>query len=307
MNPNSAPAPRNDSFDVLTIFNPSKTDFPVYYNSELHAVIQPGKAIQLVKLIAGDSNHGAIKHLVDRMCRLQGKPKNEPAVRNSWIPVIVLSSKKNHMPTIPTIVDQARAINERLANQPVDVPLPNAPAPSLATTPSLAPAAPTANASDQEYVNAGYKFHPVTGALLSSTPKEIITPESIDTSKIEIQSAEATLPQTAVAPLPGGVAGTPPVAIIPPHPNADAENLLAGIRKTDTDDTEGKVIGEVPAEEEPAAPDEARWPEAPTKEDLLTYAKDVMMMNVDEPKTRLALEAQTVDQLKATLKYDRFA
>jgi hypothetical protein len=286
MNPNGA-QPRNDSFDVLTIANPSPTPFEVYYGSELHAIIQPQKAIQLVKLIAGDSNHGAIKHLIDRMCRLNGKPKNEPSVRAAWYSKIVINQKVSHMPTLPTILDQAREINRELAQNPV--------AAAVQTTPNLPTPTQPIDANGFPKTNPAWKFDPLTGAPLAA-PKTVITPESVDISHIEIQSAEQTLPT---------VAGIAPTAPLPPHPNPEANDLLNGIRRTDSDD--GKVIGEVPAEDEPATVEPPKRTETPTKEQLIEYARDVMFMNIDDPKTRLELEKQDVSQLMDTLKYDIYA
>lgn len=289
MNPRT-PTQRNDSFDVLTIYNPSDEPFDVFYNSELHATIQPRKALQLVKLIAGDGNHGAIKHLIDRMCRLQGKQRNEPSVRAAWFEKIVLNQKTSSLPKIPDVIDLARQANRELAQQQVDLPTP-----SIDPQPSLS--VPADDSSENaKYIASGFKFHPVTGVpLTAATP--VITPDQVDTAHVEMQTGTAATPITA--PLPAA-----PL----PHPDPATNAILQGIRTPGSNDGTGKVIGEEidPGSETPYVP-EKNWPEAPTKEDLLRYAKDVVMMNVDDPKTRSSLESQTVDQLKDTLKYDVYA
>jgi hypothetical protein len=40
---------------------------------------------------------------------------------------------------------------------------------------------------------------------------------------------------------------------------------------------------------------------------MMKYAETVTMMNISDAETKAKLEAQTVDQLKDTLKYDQFA
>lgn len=287
MNPTSQAAPRSDLFDVLTIYNPSETPFEVWYNSELHAVIQPKKAVQLVKLIAGDAHYGAVKHLIDRMCRLQGKSVNDPMARNAWYEVVIVKQARNELPKVPTLLDQARAVNQSLTGHPIDV-MP------IKTPPQL-------DANGTAKKDPTWKFDPVTGARLDQKP--VITPDQIDTSHIEIQGqgAETILPQ--------GAMGTVPAVALPSAPirtgDTATDNLLGSIRKGDEEDA--RVIGEVPAAEEPAALDEPKRTANPTKEDLITYAKDVLMMDVNDPQTRLELEKQTVDELKNTLKYDIYA
>lgn len=275
-NQNPGAQPRNDSFDVITIFNPSDRPFEVFFNSELHAVIPSGQAIPLVKMIAGDSNYGAVKHLIDRMCRQQGVPISDPRARARWVSKVILSQKVGDMPIMPTPVDQARAINQSLQSQPLDVEVPTLPT-------SAQPVAPQAD----------WLFDPKTGERLAPA-KVGIKPEDIDTSHVVIAAAQ------------GGVAlpGTGAVAL-PPHPNPEADALLTGIRRTDDDG--GRTIGEVPAEDAPPTPPTPTRTLTPTKEELITYANDVLMMNVNDPTTRLELEKQTVAQLMTTLNYDAYA
>ena len=287
--PEQPNAPRNDAFDVLTIYNPSSQPFPVYYNSELHAIIQPGKAIQLVKLIAGDIENGAIKHLIDRMCRLNGKPRNDPNTRNAWYQKVVINHKSNVLPKVLTLEDQAKLANAELSHHPVDVP----PA-SLTAKPTIDP--------NSTSVNSNWKFDPITGApLTKKTP--VITPDQVDTSNVEIQQTSETLPDAS-----GTSPNSTPTVPPPVHPDPATNTILEGIRGEHTGDDGERVIGEVPpsTEEKPYVPTK-NWPDNPTKEDLMRYAKDVTMMNVDDPTTKLALEKQTVEELKATLKYDPFA
>lgn len=282
MNPTSQAAPRSDLFDVLTIYNPSETPFEVWYNSELHAVIQPMKAVQLVKLIAGDAQYGAVKHLIDRMCRLQGKSVNDPMARNAWYEVVVVKQTRNELPTTPTLLDQARQVNQSLGGHPIDV------------MPIKTPPMPQLDANGALKKDPAWKFDPVTGERLEAKP--VITPSQIDTSHVEIQSAT-----TPVGAVPTGI--MPPAPIRTGDPTTD--NILGGIRKGDEEDA--RTIGEVPAAEAPAAPDEPKRTANPTKEDLITYAKDVLLMDVTDPTTRLELEKQTIEELKSTLKYDIYA
>lgn len=283
MNPTSQATPRSDLFDVLTIYNPSETPFEVWYNSELHAVIQPRKAVQLVKLIAGDAQYGAVKHLIDRMCRLQGKSVNDPIARNAWYEVVIVKQARNELPTMPTLLDQARVVNQSLAGHPIDV-MP------IKTPPLL-------DANGVTKKDPTWRFDPVTGERLDQKPA--ITPDQIDTSHIEIQGAETILPPSAG--VPNGAIPSAPIRT----GDATTDNILTGIRSTDADDA--RTIGEVPAVEPPAAPEAPKRTENPTKEDLIAYAKDVLMMDVNDATTRLELEKQDVAQLKDTLKYDVYA
>lgn len=299
MNPNQpqGAAPRDDSFDVITVYNPSPDPFPVYYNSALQAVIQPGKAIQLVKLVAGDENRGAVKHLIDRMCRLNNKPKNEPAVRSAWIEKIVLRESVNHAPVLTTLEAQALAVNQDLAKQPLDVPAPSIPEP-VAPTPSLAqePTLPTPPAPSNNW-----KFDPMTGKPLATKP--VITPESVDVSHVEIQSAQATLPPAAAS----VVNPIPVVAPLPVTGDPVADAALNDFRGNGKDG-EARVIGEeIPAVDAPPPPLVPTRPENPTREDLVAYARDVVMMDINEETTRQMLADMPVDQLKNELKYDMYA
>jgi len=303
MNNQPTAAPRNDSFDVLTVYNPSNEPFPVYYNSELHAVIQPHKAIQLVKLIAGDDQHGNIKHLIDRMCRLNKKQKNDPVVRSAWLSKILVSQHVNHLPKIPDLIDLAKQANQSLAKNPVyDPSIPETP--SLSPTPPVASTLPSQTAAlppdAQEYINMGYKFHPVTGQPLFAPSAPPVTPESVDTSHVEIQLT----PGVPSAAIPGVV---PPSPVIPSTGHQQTDTLLAGIRGEHSSDDGERVIGEVTDTPETPVTFTKNWPDNPTKEDLLRYAQTVTMLNIEDPKTKLQLEAQSIDELKATLKYDVFA
>lgn len=119
---------KQDLFDIVTVYNPSKKDFQVFYNSSLHKTIPAGKAINLVKLVAGDSNHGAIKHLIDYLCREQGVNKNDPTARAKWHEIVVRSSQANAIPVIPTLEDQALRISQTLPEvEPEVIPTPVAP------------------------------------------------------------------------------------------------------------------------------------------------------------------------------------
>lgn len=272
-------APRNDSFDIVTLYNPSTTPFEVWYNSELHTVIQPGKAVQLVKMIAGDNDHGATKHLVDRMVRQQlgAAGKNNPAARSAWLAKIVINQQANSLPVLPTVYEQAKALNEELANKPVDMPLPEAPLPQIVPTPPIA--------------NSGWKFDPLTGKPIENKPTGI-SPDQVDTSRVEIQTSQSA-----------ALLGTLPGAVLP-HPDPETNTLLDNLRSGG----EERVLGEqIINEDEPKVEPVATWPLEPTKEVLISYAEKVLLMNLSDDATRAQLEAQTPEQLKATLKYDPYA
>lgn len=292
MDPSKTAAPRNDLFDVLTVFNPSDKPFPVYYNSQLHATILPSKAVQIVKLIAGDQDNGNIKHLIDRMCRQQGKSKNDPVARQAWYSVILRDQSINSVPKLPTVEDQAIQINRNLAHQPVDVPLP-----STAITPQNVDTV-------GQPKNPQWKFDPITGARLDEK-KEGLRPDQIQVAQVEIQANPNPVVPTATAPDPGAPAPSIPQMPLPTSPIPEDNAILGGIRKTEGD--EARVVGDTGVTE-PVAPDAPNHPESPTKDYLIdTYAKNVLMMDVNDATTRLELEKQSVDQLKESLKYDRYA
>lgn len=163
--------PTNDAFNILTVFNPSSLPFEIWYNGELHKTIEPNKAAQVVKMVAGDANHGSIKHLIDRMCRLNKVSKNDEVVRMEWYDVIVRNQVVNAIPAAPTVEQTVLNINKSLDNP--------------------------------EPKNPDWKFDPLTGApIIDKTP--VITPDQVDTSNIEIQ------PETAGTGMAGGITPPPP-------------------------------------------------------------------------------------------------
>lgn len=288
---------QNDAFDILTLFNPDKEPFDIVYNKEIHKTIQPGKAVRVIKMIGSLG----LKHLVDRMCQLQGVPINNQAARDAWTKVILVDLESQQAPVPQTLLDQAKAMTEKLnqtsdlerflatkalpnaADLPVAAP-PTAPAYPVAP-PVPAPAAPVVTPQNH------WKFDPLTGDPITSvnpapTPETTgITPESIDTSNVEVQVNDTSPIGAAMASIGNaGVPADPSVASILEREGAKQPHELPEVADDDT----------------PAAPVITK---PRTRENMLAFAKDTLMMNLEDPKTKAELDAMTDDQLDDTLKY----
>lgn len=264
----TTPTQRTDLFDILTVFNPSSSPFEVYYNSELHKIIPPGKAVHLVKMI-GEIN---IEHLIDRMCRQQGVSKNDPNARAAWRAKIVLNEARSATPIIPSEIDLAKQAQQQADIQPVPRQLPIVEQPTKPENPE-------------------WKFDPTTGEPIK--PKVVgITPDQVKTDNVEVQ-------QDA----PSGIAPTIPTEP-PAHPDEETNQILNTMRSSNEERSLGEQV--INADETPVAPT-ANRPLNPSREDLMDYAKNVLMMNTEDPTTKAKLEAMDIETLKKEIKYDPYA
>lgn len=282
---------RNDAFDILTIYNPDTEPFQIVYGKEIHKTIQPKKAVRVIKMIG----ELALKHLVDRMCQKQNKSINDQTARDLWTKVILIDVESNSAPVPQTLEDQARAMTDKLNNSSdlerflnsKNVVLPPIPADGVVPA-TPAPVVPTPTADNN------WKFDPLTGKPITPTitPESVaITPEMIDPSKIEIQAGD-TNPVAA-----GAMASLAQTPTIPPDP------AVASI--IDRERGEAMVLPEQTIDDTP--PIEFPVNAAPTRQQLLDFAQNTLLMDLNDPKTKAELDKMTDQELANTLKYDQTA
>lgn len=276
---------KTDLFNIVTIFNPSSEPFQVWYDSELFATIPAGRAVQLTKLIAGDANHGNVKHLIDRMILKSAGAarKNDPDLRAAWSEKIVLGDQVNSSPVIPTEIDLAKKLQKELLAQPVNVPLPTIePAP----TP---PALPTPAEPEK-------RFDPYTGEPLAKKLTGI-TPDQVKTDNVEIVPVET-----------GGLNADAILNKPLPHPDPETNTILENLRSKGDGEEEARVLRVEDEEADlPPAPDQPKRTATPNKEELIEYARTVLMMDVNDEDTRKQLESRSVEELMSDLRYDVYA
>ena len=281
---------RNDAFDILTLYNPDTEPFPIIYGKEMHKVIQPKKAVRVIKMIG----ELALKHLVDRMCQKQGKAINDQGARDAWTKVILIDVESNDTPVPQTLEDQAKAMTDKLNNStdlerflasknvtlpqiPADGGMPATPAP-VAPAPTVAPTP---------------KFDPYTGQPLASTvtPEAVaITPESVDTSKVEIQTGDTNPISSAMD----------SVNVAPPAPSDPAVASIINRGQGET-----QVLAEQTIDETP--PTEHVVDSNPTRQQLMDFAQNTLLMDLNDPKTKAELDKMTDAELIVNLRYEQTA
>lgn len=84
--------------------------------------------------------------------------------------------------------------------------------------------------------------------------------------------------------------------------HVSSDPIVQGITSTGESRTlPEQKMDDAPAETQPQPKSD------PTREDLINFAKNTLMMNVEDPKTKAELESQDVEQLKKTLNYEAVA
>lgn len=271
MNPS---IPQNDLFHIWTVFNPSTTPFEVRYNDELHKVIQPGKAVRLVKMVAAIN----VEHLIDRMVRQQaGAAKlHEPTLRAAWREKIVLDSENSNAPVVPTQLDQAKYINESLDKTPVNV---------VAST-GASVSQPVVN------TNPAWKFDPATGEPIVNKPSGI-SPQDVKVENVQVQKDDASVAMPSID------------AVPVPHADPETNSILNSMRSGDKEEVrviDVKDDGDTTPYAEPEKPKIEV-----TREVLMAFAQNELKMAVDDATTKSKLDAMSVEELSRELNYEALA
>lgn len=274
---------------IVTLLNPSNEDFPIVYNNKIFRTIPPRKAMRLPRKPFGVL---AEKHLIDRMCNMENKPTNDPLTREKWRKIIVLDEDQDlsAQPLTPEQVyerqlDKLNRTNEAQQITTCDTCgtktfnlIEHNMLNHLGTQPT--PPAPT---QPQATVAA------VTPPVRPVIPQVPIVPTIPD--RPEIINSESLMP----------------LPVDKPAPQTEAQKAAANIIQGVT----GKVAKEEGAftlpeakEDPPVTTPVDTTPKAPpTREQLIAYARDTLLMKVEDPKTKELLDSAPIDQLIRELNY----
>lgn len=286
------------SFEIITLYNPSKEPFEIVYNNRIFRTIPPGKAMRLPKKPFGIL---AEKHLIDRMCNLEGKPTNDPIARTAWRKAVVIDEDIDNSEKVldPSDVmqrklDRLNNTNEsgavitcdvcgtksfnlqehKTLNHPVTVP--------------QAPTVPVAPVLPAQQVT-------VTQPVTPPAQQPLITPDQVTKEKVQLVSTSD--PETIPA---NPVLNERPQKErrLQSDPTDDVKSVISGVTGTVKEEHH-----ELPAQkvEEEQTPTYTVNPN-PTREELISYAKSIGM-NIEDPKTKSFLDTADIPTLKKELNY----
>lgn len=269
------------SFEIITLYNPSKEPFDIVYNNRIFRSIPSGKAMSLPKKPFGEL---ALKHLIDRMMNENNQPTNDEQQRANWRAKIVLQETKDDA---TNVIDKEEVLNrniDRLNNTNESGQIIECP--SCGTK--------TFNLPEHNQLN-----HPV----LSDEPQAPTTATPPPPTPTTGQVAPATPALTATPPqnvevLPGE--GTVALPVDKPAPQTETQKEVANVLQSATRG-EGHQLPEQKLDEEEPKQEYSVNPN-PTREELIAHAKSIGM-NTEDPKTKHFLETADIEVVKKEVSY----
>lgn len=86
---------QDDTFDIITIKNPSTDPFEVVYDNKSYGFLMPGQFKRFPRFLA----KLAVKHLIDHCLNKEGLQTNNQAGRDRWSAEIVMEEEITALPT----------------------------------------------------------------------------------------------------------------------------------------------------------------------------------------------------------------
>lgn len=264
------------SADIITVQNVDTEPIDIIYDGKSWGTIVPGQIRRFPRFLA----EHAVKHLIDQILNRLEKATNNKVLRQEWAQKIVIDEETTFQPRALTPEEKLQRDLDSLNKQSdLELVLNRAKAAQAAaaepTPPEIAPAPaplPTPPVVLPEDTNTPPPVVEQPVAPVQPTPDPVVetpvpaTPEPVVTPDIQ--------PEVPVTEIP--VSDTPP-----PAPAVD-----------DAIDTTDAPVEEAPID-----------PSLPTRDTLYAWARDNMHMNIEEPKTKAALDATPVPQLVEDLQY----
>jgi hypothetical protein len=256
------------SADIITVQNVDTEPIDIIYDGKSWGTIVPGQIRRFPRFLA----EHAVKHLIDQILNRLEKPTNNKVLRQEWASKIVIDEESTFQPRALTAEEKLQKEVEQLNKQS-----------DLELVLNRARASQAANAApvlDQT---------PPAPAPVPATP--VVLP--VDTNTPPPAPA---VEQPIEPPTPAPVVETPAPVVNPDIPATPpvTENPVSDTPPAAEDaiDTTDNVAEEAPVD-----------PSLPTREALYGWARDNMHMNIEEPKTKAALDATPIPQLVEDLQY----
>lgn len=269
---------------IITLWNKTKKPFDIIYDNKIWRTIPSNHAARIPLKPFGEL---AKKHLIDALCNENGQPTNDAQIRAKWEAEIILDRDSDNSTEVLTPEEVMKRQFDKLNGDNASETIKECPEChtkvfNLAEHNILnhnVPQDPTAQETAQETVQAA----PAPQAPVE--PPAPVNPQATEQAPVIDNGSEM------------------PVPVAKPLPQTPQQKEMAHIIQGAVSNQGAQVLPEQKEEENPApAPVEPAKPN-PTREELITYARDELYMNVNDPKTKQFLDTAPLEDLVKELRY----
>jgi hypothetical protein len=267
----------DNSLDIITVFNPDPEPFEVVYDNKSYGFIMPGMAKRMPRFLA----RLAVKHLIDRILTRLKIQTNNIDERTKWSQKVVIEEEISATASAQSPAEKLQREMDELNKSDLDRVLSKQNVPAAAASDNFVPAGMSA---------------PVTPTPVAPVVPAPVAPV-MPTPSVPVAESLPVPPSPAIASL--GIAA----------PAGDAQ-VMPEVDNTDAPAAEVPAVPVTPAPGvDPALvaavqPAPGVLPAQPTREQLYEYATNTLAMDLNDAKTKAALDAQSPEELMQTLSYE---